>query len=538
MNFKNLQSLFKQIEIELRSEHKLSKYTWELLAELPDWDFKITQSFITEVNLAIQQGNLNFVYKKYNIEEPTKNKPKKDLLIVALKRGQHDLVLTDVINRLVTPHNITWEYLELWGMEVAQARNFSVQKALEKGCKYLFTLDDDIIMENTALLKIWETMQETDRIVVGGEYQKKADYPVTAHGNFFDTDKEYLKETDLIAPGCALINLDKLTKQVPPPYFWVFLAPDGLWAMGEDAFFTKNLIEYTKEYPIIDFRPSIIHYDKIWKRFFGERDSSVTYASNIINDYATFDFMRQCPIHPLINIAVPKRKEEDLVATDFNRVLSLRGYKIEHSGIFGYNIDEARNQLATNSVKLGSTYTLFIDNDIILPENALVQMLEVMEEDEKKEIGMVVGDYLLKGKVPHSINLQLDSSGKVTELNRIKKLKNKNIIDSNWLVGLGCALIRTEVFRQVQYPYFLCYSTKLKKTGVDVNQDGGENEDASFCENLFINGYKIKIINDLKCVHIDYNTGYAYGYDKEFDINKYACYEWINRFKYIDVDNY
>jgi hypothetical protein len=33
--------------------------------------------------------------------------------------------------------------------------------------------------------------------------------------------------------------------------------------MGEDAFFTKNLIEYTGEKPLIDFRPSVLHYDKI-----------------------------------------------------------------------------------------------------------------------------------------------------------------------------------------------------------------------------------------------------------------------------------
>jgi hypothetical protein len=32
--------------------------------------------------------------------------------------------------------------------------------------------------------------------------------------------------------------------------------------MGEDAFFTKNLIEYTNQYPVIDTRPSVLHYDK------------------------------------------------------------------------------------------------------------------------------------------------------------------------------------------------------------------------------------------------------------------------------------
>jgi hypothetical protein len=47
-------------------------------------------------------------------------------------------------------------------------------------------------------------------------------------------------------------------------------------------------------------------------------------------------------------------------------------------------------------------------------------MTEILEEND--EIGAVTGDYLFKGKLPHSVHLQLDDNGKVTELNRIKDL--------------------------------------------------------------------------------------------------------------------
>ena len=532
----HLQDVLKQIEIELRGDNKLSTDTWNKLSELSEWDFKICSGFITEVNLRIKQGAMDFVFKKYNVEQPYKNKIKKDLVIAMLKRDQRDTVLTDVLNRLVIPQKLTWESMEIWGMPVEQARNIASKKALEFGCKYLLFIDDDIVAENTALVKLFETMNITNKMVVAADYQKKADFEITAHGNFYDTETDYIKETDLCAMGFTLMNIDEITKKVPFPLFWTFPAPDGYWSMGEDAFFTKNFIEYVNEKPIIDLRPSILHYDKTWKKCFGKRDKNVTYATQMINDFDQFERLRVAPEYPIINICIPRRTENDPIATNFNSLLNLRGYRNEFSYSAGLYIDEARNQLATNAVKIGSEFLLFVDNDIILPENGLVKMLEIMEDDIDKEIGVVSGDYLLKGKIPHSAFLQLDDRGIVTELNRIKNLPK--IVESNWLIGLGCCLIRTEVFRQLRYPWFVCYSVDEKMKGVSDTDQGGVNEDAHFCELMFENGYKIKIINDLKCVHVDFEKKKMYGYDNQFDMDKYACYEWINKIEYISIDDY
>lgn len=529
----HLNELLKVIEIELRSGlANFSKETWEQLTELTDWDYRIVQSFITEVNLAIQRKDLNFVYKRYIHESPKKNEITCDIFIACLKRNQHDLVLTDVINRLVIPEGVSYKYFEVWGMPVDKARNFAVQEAFKYGCKYILFIDDDMIVENTALVKLWETKEQTGRLVVSADYQKKADHKITAHGNFIDTDQDHIKETDLCAMGFTLINIHEISKTVPAPYFWIFTAPDGLWEMGEDAFFTLNVKQYLDEYPVVDCRPSVLHYDKVWKRLFGKRDSSITYATNTITDFETFDHIRVPPKHPLVNICIPTRLENDPVATNLDRLLCLRGYKTDLSRVFGMNVDQARNELATNAVKLGSEFTLFIDNDIIFPENGLVKMLEAMEADKDHELGMVSGDYLFKGKIPHSAHLQLDERGVVTELNRIENLPDE--IDANWLVGMGCALVRTEVFRQLQHPYFLCVSPKINRVGVAMEEDGGVNEDAYFSERLFENGYKIKIINDLKCIHVNFDERKMYGYDDKFDVNKYACFDWVSNLQYFN----
>jgi hypothetical protein len=55
---------------------------------------------------------MNFLYKKFDVKQPYKNKKEIDLFIACPKRNQNDLILTDVINRLVIPENIKYEYFE------------------------------------------------------------------------------------------------------------------------------------------------------------------------------------------------------------------------------------------------------------------------------------------------------------------------------------------------------------------------------------------------------------------------------------------
>lgn len=529
-----LLELLKSIEIEIRAFGNLSKEILLEMTKLSEWEFRIVEGFITEVNLAKQKNITNFVYKKYDIKNPIKNNIKLDLLICACKRDQHDLILCDVHNRLMPAFHhpeIKWDYLEVWGMPVEQARNFCFNKALEMGAKKLLFIDDDMIIENTALCKIWDSMEETKALCVAAEYQKKANYVISAHGNKISTQTllpDHLYETDLCAMGFTLINVDEVSKLIPAPYFWVFLAPDGLWAMGEDAFFTKNLIEYTNTYPIIDTRPSVLHYDKRWKKIFGTRNKDVTYATNKIDSFTIFDHVRIPPEHPIISIAMPRRSEQEPIATDLNHVVLDRGYKSEFLSIIGQPVDFARNQLAVDSVKNNSKYTLFLDNDIVLPRDAISKMLKVMEEDETEQLGMVCGDYLLKGVPIHSVHTVLDKTGKVTELNKLPEIDS-----ASWLCGMGCSLVRTSVFRQIQFPWFVCHN-------VDRGDalSGGVNEDAHFTELLFQSGYQIKIIRDLKCLHVDFNNQCIYSFEKNPDFKYYTQFNFIEKFKLYSLEEY
>ena len=168
-----LVDLLKEIEIEYRAFGEIkSKMLWKKLTELTDWEYRIVQDFIIRVNLYIKNKNFNFVYKIYekNSEFQSYNLEKKyDLIIATTRRKEEDLILTDVLNRLAIPTNLTFRTLNIWGMNIVDARNLAVNKACEFGCTYLLFVDDDIIAPNNALIKLYDLMRSTNRLVVAAK---------------------------------------------------------------------------------------------------------------------------------------------------------------------------------------------------------------------------------------------------------------------------------------------------------------------------------------------------------------------------------
>lgn len=467
------------------------------------------QDFILRVRMDIQRDpfSVNFIYKLYEKDYPTSLSPPKDLLIACLKRTEKDTLLTDVQNRLVIPTHLTYDFLVVWGMQVTQARNFAVEYALKHNFSHLLFVDDDILAPNNALLKLWKLMYEDELptsvlqytnngrpLVVAANYYRKVEPLISAHV-YDKLDDSFGVATKVCALGFTLINLKEIAKKVPAPLFWEFGAPDGYWSMGEDAFFTKNLIEYTNSYPIVDLTTECLHYDKQWKRMYGRRDPFLVYASGQIEDFET---IRVPPRYPLILVGIPTRDQSDPIAVDLSRLELLRGYRTEVCRVNGYMVDEARNILATEALKRGAEYLLFIDNDVVPPVDGLNKLIETIEEDDN--IGMVVGDYSTKGYDNHSVHLSLDpKGGYVVEVDRLRhEVKDK--LECRWLAGLGFALVRTSVFKQIRPPYFKCVY-KLEWNERDVN------EDAYFCELLFESGYRIIIRMDVQCLHLKFESG-------------------------------
>lgn len=529
----NLFLLLKETELELRFNNGqiISKNLWKKFSKLSDWEYRIVQDFILRVRMAMQAGDYNFVFKHFEKEFSKKittffNK-QIDLLIAILKRDQHDVALTDVWNRLVIPAGLTSKIIEIWGFPVTKARNLAVEQALQHRAKYLLFIDDDIIAPNNGLLKLYELIKKTNAPAVSGLYYKKIE-PLEApfendYGQILISEDEPIQElTKICGMGFCLINIEKVTNKVPLPLFWEFGAPDGYWSLGEDAFFTQNVIYYLNEPLLVDTSIKCLHVDKLWKKFYGERDINVVYASNIVDDFDKFNRMRVPPRYPFILICIPTRKENDPIAVDLNNLLMYRGYRSELFRVWGLNVDEARNRCAEEVLKRDADYLLFIDDDIIPPKDGLNRLLDLVESGYE----IASGNYYLKGTEFLSAHTQLNDDGIVTAINRIPNLPDKFI--SNWLIGLGFCLINTNIFRQARRPWFKCYS-------IDKHTDNDINEDAHFCELCLDNGYRIIVDKTIECLHVDFINHKIYGV---FEDTEYATYNDIfDMFELINFNN-
>ena len=381
---RHLIPVLKKMELEMRAYGKLSYDLLNELASLKDWDYRICKDFILRVNMSIQANDMNFVFKQYEdgIKRLYPSNKRVDLLIACLKRSQKDTSLTDAWNRLVIPTNLEYEIIEIWGNLVTKSRNFAVDKACELSAKYLLFIDDDILAPNNALLKLYDTIKSTDVPAIGAHYYRKIEPLMSAHTVLdidFDPESGNIYETDLLAMGFTLIDLDKIATRVPFPLFWEFGAPDGYWSMGEDAFFTKNVSLYTGQCCLVDTSIKCLHYDKSWKRIYGIKDPDVTYASNVMTD---FEHARIPPKFPFIIIGIPTRNQNDPIAINLETLPILRGYKTDTLRVWGMNVDDARNQIVKQALEVNADYLLFIDDDIVFPIDGLTKLMEHIEKPE------------------------------------------------------------------------------------------------------------------------------------------------------------
>lgn len=181
--------------------------------------------------------------------------------------------------------------------------------------------------------------------------------------------------------------------------------------------------------------------------------------------------------------------------------------KGDHEVLFefvrGYDCATARNRIAQRAIDLETDYVLMVDNDVSLPKDALLNLL-----DDAKEV--CLGYYphrnadnryngrtsVCKLKQPDGndyFNYPLESEFTADEMKSLKEDGEKKIQIHGG--GMGCALIKTEVFKRCSYPWYDWVNYG------DANR-GMLSEDLYFCE--VCKAQKIKIWTDVRvgCGHM------------------------------------
>lgn len=179
------------------------------------------------------------------------------------------------------------------------------------------------------------------------------------------------------------------------------------------------------------------------------------------------------------------------------------GHEVLFESVRGYDVATARNHIAQKAIDLDVRYVLMVDNDVVLPKDALTLLLE-----DPKDV--CLGYYAHRG--PNNIydgrtcicklkdatgkpyyHYPLESEYTADEMSAMARDGIKKIVVHGG--GMGCALIKTEVFARLSYPWYDWVNYG------DANR-GMLSEDLYFCQ-LCANS-KILVHSDVRvgCGHL------------------------------------
>ena len=202
-----------------------------------------------------------------------------------------------------------------------------------------------------------------------------------------------------------------------------------------------------------------------------------------------------------ILIAVPTF--ENIYPDTFKSIYDLdtSGHEASFEFVRGYDCATARNRIAQMSMDMAVDYVLMVDNDVVLPKDALQNLLE-----EPKDVCLGYyahrdSDNIYRGRTcvcklhmedgKLYFNYPLESEYTAAELASLKdKGEYKVQIHGG---GMGCALIKTDMFRRIKYPWY---------DWVNYKSRGMLSEDLYFCEQCKAKGIPIFTDTRVNCGHM------------------------------------
>lgn len=161
--------------------------------------------------------------------------------------------------------------------------------------------------------------------------------------------------------------------------------------------------------------------------------------------------------------------------------LDKAGHDVLFEFIRGYDVATARNKIANKAIELKTDYVLMVDNDVVLPQDALVNLTDDLRDVCLGYYAHRDTDNVYRGRTcvckvydergVKYFNYPLESEYTAQELNELRKNGEKKIRIHGG--GMGCAFVKTDIFRRLKYPWYDW-----------INYDDGYmlSEDLHFCE--------------------------------------------------------
>lgn len=193
-----------------------------------------------------------------------------------------------------------------------------------------------------------------------------------------------------------------------------------------------------------------------------------------------------------ILIAVPTF--ESIFPDTFKSIWELDrgGHEVLFEFVRGYDCAAARNRIAKLAQAMDVDFVLMVDNDMVLPSDSLVNLLEADPQ-------VCLGYAARRGAGQYDGMSSIFRLNDPTYKDRLTTKELKDLRDAGRFRlqvrggGAACMLIKTSVFSEMYFPYFQWVTY----------MDGQQlSEDLYFCEQCRNNGIQIHVDTRVACGHI------------------------------------
>lgn len=155
-------------------------------------------------------------------------------------------------------------------------------------------------------------------------------------------------------------------------------------------------------------------------------------------------------------------------------------------------IDLARERAIKNALSVDPEWLMFIDTDVYPPK-------DVYKRLRQHELDVVSAVYHVQKGVIHPAMWNLDNEGM---LSGVIQYENDAIVEAD-AIGLGCCLINSRVFEDIEPPYVRWTQgyEEHEWDKSDIQEDVGIGEDFYLCHKIKNAGYHIYVDTSIECIH-------------------------------------
>jgi FkbM family methyltransferase len=160
------------------------------------------------------------------------------------------------------------------------------------------------------------------------------------------------------------------------------------------------------------------------------------------------------------------------------------GYELDFQYFYGYSVSQVRNLISEWAKRYD--YLFSVDSDIILPKDTLTKMIATDKD-------IISGLYIQRKPNEQILEVYMSTPGGGCTNIPYSLLENLGVVEIE-ACGMGCALIKSEVFRKTPYPHFFYKEALTMQETVS--------EDVYFCRKAKVHGFTVWTDPSIKCDHI------------------------------------